>query len=555
MPVVTFNAAALRTCIGRDVPTAELAQRMPMLGGDLDRVQGDEITIEWFPNRTDLLVLEGTGRAMRAFLDVKPGLPSYAVAPAKTELRVDSSVAKVRPYAALCFVRNVPVDEAYVKVLVEAQEKLTHSPGRRRRKIAIGLHDARGIQGPFTYTCVPGQEKPFTALGESTPRTPADIVATHPKGKEFGALLPPGKFPVFLDRAGEVLSLPPVINAQRTAITAATRDILVDVTGTDAKSVRATAALLATCLAERGGTIEAVTVHDQSGTWTCPDLRPSEHILHTDDIEATLGLSWSGDHAAQCLRRMGHGAQAFDNKLVVQVAPWRYDILHPVDLIEDAGIGHGFDRFPGDLPTSVTFGAALRHQALEDRLRTVLLGLGWLEAKTLSLSNGRDQTGLWGAPAEPAVQVLNPVIEDQTQLRTRLAPSLLRVLAANRHRNLPQRLFEVGYVVRRDGKGHWRNQLRLACVELSARAGFSDAKGVAEALSRDAGLGLSDAPAAEPGFIPGRHARLMHGGQSVGVYGELHPDPIVAFGLGAPCIVVELDLEPFLAQARDDARR
>lgn len=544
MPVVTFQAPDLRRLIGEEVPTARLAERMPMLGGDLDKVAGEAITIEWFPNRPDLLVLEGTGRAMRAFLDVRPGLPTYKVAPAKTELRVDPSVQAVRPYAALCFVRGVPFDEAYVQAVVDAQEKLTFSPGRKRRKVAIGIHDASGLAGPFTYTCVGPNDKPFVPLNDTAPRTPADIVRLHPKGQEYGHLLPKDRFPVFLDGKGLVLSMPPVINAARTAVTARTRDLLLDVTGTDARAVKQTIALLATCFAERGGAIEAVTVHDASGTWICPDLKPAEHILHTDDVAALLGLEWTGDHVAACLRRMGHDATAYDNKVHVKVGAWRQDILHPVDLLEDVGIGHGFDRFPGDLPTTQTFAGRLPLQDLEDALRSLLVGHGWHEARTLTLSDARQQWTHWGEPARRAVTVLNPVVEDQTLLRQRLVPSLLHVLAANRHRSLPQRLFEAGYTVREDGAA-WRNRLHLAGVELSAKAGFSDAKGLVEALARDARLDVTLEPGQRAGLIAGRQGRILRNGIEVGWFGELHPDTLVAFGLTAPGFAFELDLEPF----------
>jgi phenylalanyl-tRNA synthetase beta chain len=549
MPVVTLSATQLRRLIGRDVPTSELAERMPALGGDVAGVEGDSIHMEWFPNRTDLLTVEGTGRALRAFLGVKPGLAEYKVERPRTELRVDPSVAAVRPYAGLCFVRGVPFDEDYVKAVIDAQEKLTHSPGRRRRKIAIGVHDAKGVAGPFTYTVVGPKDKPFAPLGEPAPRTPGDIVATHPKGKEYGHLLPPGRFPVFLDGQGEVLSLPPVINAQRTAVSAATRDVLVDVTGTDLASVKATVALLATGFAERGGTIEGVTVHDASGSWVAPDLKPAERVLHVDDVNALLGRAFTGEEAAQCLRRLGHGADAFDNKVHVRSPAWRFDLLHPVDLAEDVAIGWGYDRFPDALPKAPSFGGRLAHQALEDAAREALAGLGWHEAKTLTLSDAKAQWRNWGETDGPAVQLLNPVLEEQTLLRVKLVPSLLGVLAANRHRSLPQSLFEAGYVVEPDGQGRWPNRLHLAGVQLSAKAGFSDAKGVVLALLRDLRLDAALAPGDRKGLVAGRQGRILKGGPGgpeVGWFGELHPDTLVAFGLAAPCIAFELDLAAFV---------
>ncbi|MEA3190067.1 MAG: phenylalanyl-tRNA synthetase beta chain [Thermoplasmata archaeon] len=550
MPVVTFQASDLCRLIGKKVPTQELAERMPMMGGDLDKVVGDAITIEWFPNRPDLLVLEGTGRALRAFLDVKPGLPEYPVAPPKTELRVDPMVQAVRPYAALCFVRGVPFDDAYVQAVIDAQEKLTFSPGRKRRKVAIGVHDASGLKGPFKYTCVGPSEKPFTPLNDTAPRTPEQILRNHPKGLEYGHLLPQPRassktFPVFLDGDGQVLSMPPIINAARTAVTAKTRDLLLDVTGTDLRSVKQTIALLATCFAERGGAIEAVSVHDGSGAWTCPELKPSEHVLHTDDVAALLGLHWTGDQVAACLRRMGHEATAYDNKVHVKVGAWRQDILHPVDLLEDVGIGFGFDRFPGDLPTTQTFAARLPLQDLEDALRSLMVGHGWHEARTLTLSDTKQQWTHWGDEPRRAVTVLNPVVEDQTLLRQQLVPSLLHVLANNRHRSLPQRLFEAGYTVHDDRKA-WRNHLHFAGVELSAKAGFSEAKGLVEALVRDARLDAVLEPGTRPGLIEGRQGRIVAHGIEVGWFGELHPDTLVAFGLGAPGYAFEMDLEPFL---------
>ena len=542
MPVVSLSARQLVRVIGKDVPLATLVERLPHIGGEVDHVEGDRIHMEWFPNRTDLLMQEGTGRALRSFLDVKPGLTTYPIDKPRTDLRVDASVAAVRPFAALCFVRGVPFDDEYLATVIDTQEKLTHSPGRRRRKIAIGIHDAAGIAGPFTYTCVGPSDKPFIPLNETRRMTPGQIIAEHPKGKEFGALLPPGKFPVFLDGKGEVLSLPPVINAQRTAVSAKTRDLLLDVTGTDLPSVKATIALLATSFAERGGRIEAVTVHDASGSWTAPDLRPAERILHTDDIANLLGRAFTGEEAAVCLRRMGHDATAFDNKVQVQSPAWRFDLLHAVDLIEDVAIGFGYAKLGTALPTSATFGAKLPAQELEDSLRSLLTGHGWHEAKTLTLSDDRAQWTNWGEPAGDAVRVLNPALQDQALLRVHLAPSLLAVLAANRHRSLPQRLFEVGAVVRMAKDGQWRNRTHVAGVEVAAKSGFSDVKGLVESLLRDAALGCELQPGERKGLVAGRQGRIVKDGVEIGWFGELHPDTILAFGLTAPATAFDFDL-------------
>lgn len=547
MPVVTLDAKDLCQLIGKEFDAEFLSERMPMMGGDLDKLDGDAITIEWFPDRPDLLTSEGTARAMGAFLDVTPGLPTYDVAPAQTELHVDASVQEVRPHAALCFVRGVPFDAAYLQQVIDAQEKLTLAPGRKRKKIAIGIHDASGLEGPFTYTVVGPDDKPFEPLAWDGVLTPAQIMEKHPKGQEYGHLLPEGKFPVFLDAAGEVLSLPPVINAARTTVTQDTRDLLLDVTGLEPASVRQTIALLASGFADRGGRIEAVTIHDASGTWTCPDLSTSEHVLDVSEVQHWLGIPLDADAMAACLERMGHQAEGYDNKVLVQSPAWRFDILHPVDIMEDIAIGHGFENFPGELPRRITFGGDLDHQKTEDDLRTLMLGHGYFEARTLTLSNDADQWTKWGAnPADHSpVRVANSALEDQTLLRTWLVPSLLGTLAANRHRPLPQRVFEIGYAIDPDMEPAGtppRNRLRFAAVEQAAKTGFSDVKGLVEAVARDAGLDVELAPGSAPGFIAGREGNILHKGKPIGHFGELHPDTIVAFGLGAATVAVEIDL-------------
>lgn len=541
MPVVTFQRSDLVDLIGQDVPMDTLTERMPMIGGDLDKVEGEAITIEWFPDRPDLLTPEGTARALRAFLGIETGAADHDVAAPTTELRVDDSVAEVRPYAGLCFVRGVPFDDAYLQAVIDAQEKLTLAPGRKRRKIAIGIHDAAGIEGPFTYTCVGADEKPFVPLQWDGELTPAQIMDKHPKGQEYGHLLPDGKYPVFLDGRGDVLSLPPVINAAKTTVTADTRDVLIDVTGTDPASVRHTIALLATGFADRGGTIEAVTVHDASGTWACPDMKSAEQVLEVDDVNRWLGLDLDAESMAQCLMRMGHHAEDYNTKVLVKTPAYRFDLLHPVDWMEDIAIGYGFENFDGHLPDRLTFGDALDHQELEDDLRALLIGHGFSEARTLTLSNDEHQWTRWGMEPGDAVRVRNSALEEQTLLRTWLTPSLLNTLAANRHRPLPQRLFEIGYVVNEED-GRYRNRLRLAVVEQGAKTGFSDVKGLAQAILRDVSADAGLEATERPGFIAGRTGQIAREGQVIGHFGELHPDTIVAFGLGAATTAIELDV-------------
>jgi phenylalanyl-tRNA synthetase beta chain len=141
-------------------------------------------------------------------------------------------------------------------------------------------------------------------------------------------------------------------------------------------------------------------------------------------------------------------------------------------------------------------------------------------------------------PRGKATKILNPATEENTCLRLSLLPGLMATLRANKHRELPQRLFEVGDVV----IDH-KNRRRCAAASTHPLASFAEMKAAVLALVRD--LGFPDAAVASaesPSFIKGRCASVSAGGRQLGLFGELHPEAVTAFGLQNPVAAMELDL-------------
>ena len=71
VPVIKCNYHDLLKLIGAEIEKNELIEKIPMIGADIDKVEGDDIHIEFFPDRPDLLSIEGVSRALRAFLGIK----------------------------------------------------------------------------------------------------------------------------------------------------------------------------------------------------------------------------------------------------------------------------------------------------------------------------------------------------------------------------------------------------------------------------------------------------------------------------------------------------
>ena len=536
MPVIKFEIAELERLLRKPVPRAELAKTIPQIGADVEDTKGDTWAVEFFPDRPDLFTVEGIARALRAWYGVDPGLRAYDSRPSGFGVKVDPSVGDVRPHIVAAFVRGVDVTQSRLDALIGLQEDLHWGLGARRRRVAIGIHDAAALSPSFTYTTWGLDEKSFVPLYETRAMTPREILTKHEKGTAYAHLLEAReRVPIIVDSKGGVVSLPPIINAARTAVTTSTRDIFLDVTGTDRWACERTLNMLATALVESGGTLETVEIDGR----TTPDLTPERKELAVSEANALLGTSFNADDVARNLRRMGFGAHPRGDTILVDVPPYRADILHTWDLIEDVAIGHGiFGLEPAPL-VARTVGVALPENRTAELARSTLVGLGFLETMNLTLSNERDQFARMQRPAGHAVKILNPVTEDTTLLRPTLLPGLMAILKKNAHRDLPQRLFEVGMVTRLEGDTIV-NERHVAGVVIAGRSNFSEIKGIVLALARDLDWGGPDlvTKAEDPSYIPGRCADFGRRG----VFGEVHPAVLDAFGLAHPVMAFELKL-------------
>jgi len=542
MPVINFSYSDLCDLVGREVSREELRERLPMIGADLKSLDdsSDDASFEFFPNRPDLYSVEGIARALRAFLEFEPGIRSYAVGDSEVDLVVDPSVNQVRPYIWSALVEGIEITDPLIRSMMDIQEKLHITVGRNRRKVAIGLHDFRTVKPPFTYKAVPPDGISFVPLQGSRRMTPAEILREHEKGKAYAFVLD-GKsvYPMIVDSQGEVLSFPPIINGITTAITEETKDIFVDCTGTDMNAVINTVNIITTALAERGGRISSVKIHRDGEVVRAPDLKPIRMSLDPAYSNWWTGVPLDAGSVVRALKKMGYGAVGAEGRIEVLVPRYRGDIQHRVDLVEDVAIGYGFERYGSALPKHQTFAKEDDMTAFGNAVKPVMIGLGYSEVVTLSLSNQRDQFEAMNLKETgSAIHVLNPVSEEHGLVRVSLLPSLMTIFRRNKHRELPQRIFEIGDVVLGT-----LNRTMIAGAAIHAKAGFTEMKSVVQSLFEGIGLECSVEATPDSRFIDGRCASVLSGGERVGIMGEVSPATIDAFGLKYPLIAFELDLE------------
>ncbi len=544
MPVINFKYSDLCSIIGQEVPMETLADRIPMIGADIEHAEpgDDNMSVEFFPDRPDLYCVEGTARGMRAFLGLETGMKTYEVNKSDIEVFIDKSVKDVRPYFLCGVVKGVDIDDTMLKSIMEMQEKLHTTIGRKRKKLAIGIHDLDKVHAPFTYRLAEPHSIRFVPLAKTEEMDLEEILTKHEKGRDYAHLLEGySEYPIILDKDDNVLSFPPIINGSLTTVTTETHNLFIDVTGFDRKAVKGALDIVCTALAERGGRIESVTMHSGNVKFQSPDFTPMTYNISAAECNKYLGTKLTPAEMIEALAKMGMDAQASGDMINVTVPPYRLDIMHKVDLFEDVGIGYGFENFGSEYSLTQTAGGLEPVNSFSENLRDVMIGLGFMEVMTLTLINDRDEFEISRLPKMDNVRVLNPATEDITCLRTYLMPSLVNILKHNKHRDLPQKIFEIGNVVQDN-----LTQVHICAMHTASKVSFTEIKSVTESILRELGCEYELRASEIDTFVKGRGAEILYKGKSIGMFGEMAIEVVTGYEITHPISFVEIDLEPII---------
>jgi phenylalanyl-tRNA synthetase beta chain len=314
--------------------------------------------------------------------------------------------------------------------------------------------------------------------------------------------------------------------------------------------------LVTAALIDRGGKAYASTIHYPNNSEypekkvLTPDFGNRCVSLSVEYTNKLLGLNLSSERIVESLLTAGLGIEkAQADSVDVLVPCYRIDVMHQVDLVEDVAIAYGFNNIEPlwrELPTT---GRAKPDQRLIDIARELMVGLGYQEILTYTLTNQESLFDKMNTPKTKTVEVVNPKVVTMACLRNWLLPSLMEFLSNNQSVEFPQKIFELGKVTLLDEVKETKtlDEEWLSAATTHANSSFSEIKSALDAFMSNFGADWQIKETTHPSFVEGRVGRVIALGVDVGVVGEINPLVLEAWKLENPVTAFEVNLQKILA--------
>lgn len=329
-------------------------------------------------------------------------------------------------------------------------------------------------------------------------------------------------------------------------------------------------------MAEQGVRRGLELMAEWSGGQIAPDLvdvyplKPKDPTITvtTKDVKRLLGIDLTAKQIAELLTRLEFECKVEKDSVKAKTPPHRLDIGEGVvglaDVLEEVARVYGYDRIPetrmsDSLPPQI---GNPKHE-WEEHARDILTNLGVQEVVSYRMTSPEREQRLFASGLRPEaseveyVALANPIAPERRVMRRSLLASLLENVEKNA-RAESIAMFEIGSVFE-PNKNNLPNEPRKLAIAMtglrtqsawdvkdSASFDFYDMKGRLELLLSGLRLsGISYTASDSASFLhPGKSADVKVNGQTVGVFGELHPLVREKYDFeDSPVIVAEFDLD------------
>lgn len=542
MPVIEVSKKDLCSLVGKNLSLRELEDFLHFAKATLESEAGDMLKIEAGDiNRPDLWSTEGIARIIKGQLGKESGIPKYNISKSSYSVNVEAKVSKARPLIVCAVVKNLKLDQVAINQIIQLQEKLCENFGLKRKEAALGVYDFDRIKWPVKYTTFPQSFK-FVPLDMDEPLTLQQIMQKHEKGRQYSNLLAGCKeYPILIDSANEVLSMPPIINSNTTGkVSEKTKNVFVEVTGFSYQFIVPVLNVIVSALAERGGKIEQVIVNTGKGKVITPDLSHKSITVETEYCNKIIGTEFNSRDICALLRKARFEAKQQGSSIIVSYMPYRQDIMDTRDIVEDIAIAYGYEKLKPEEAKIATIGKPAEIINMKRRINEILLGLNMQETATFTLTNKQNLFKKMNMDEEEVIELANPLSENYACIRNSVLPSVMEFLSQNTKKAFPQKVFEIGecYNIKEE-----KTENSLVATVTHAKADFTEIKQVLDCIMRDLKVGYNLKETKHNSFIEGRAGNVIVNNIKIGIIGELHPKVLLFWGMETPCVVLEINLD------------
>jgi len=540
MPVIQI----LRNRLEKLIPNhsyEEITEILPYIGVDIEELTQEYVKIEYSPNRPDFATDYGVAKALKGLFGDELGINYWIPGNDSITVNVEESVLKIRPFISIFAAKRLKLDDEDIRQLISMQEDLHEGLGRGRKKLAIGIHDMKGLKFPLFYKAVNGDHR-FIPLNMDREITIKEMLVLTEQGQKYGRLVN-DNYPVIVDSSGITLSVPPIINGNYTKITNATEDLLIDITGNDFKSIKLASSVIAETLHDMGGqVVKGTTKYPDSKTLQSPDVSVHKITIGLELIKNTLGLDLKPEEVILSLRKSRLDA-SYENGIITAVIPhYRGDIMHAVDITEEVLLGYGLFKVKPDLEIMLVSGKLSEKTNLDDLVKATAIGLGFTEVLNPMLVSESALKQILGEDIKP-ITVEFSKSSEHNALRTSVFPGCILVIALNQNEPMPRKIFEIGEVVNLK-ENNVLQEKKLCLLEEKDGISLTEIKSYFEAFIKILGLEFGKIAFIKANkYYALRDFNIVFNNELIGETFEVNPSLIVSFKIKNPVAVLEISLD------------
>ena len=289
---------------------------------------------------------------------------------------------------------------------------------------------------------------------------------------------------------------------------------------------------------------------------------PVRVLFDADAINNLLGTDISKEEMIGYFEKIGLAYDEGSNEVIAPT--FRHDLFRVADLAEEVARFYGYDNIPTTLPRGeATTGKLSFKLRVEEVARDIAEFCGFSQGMTYSFESPKVFDKLMipeDSLLRQTVEIINPLGEDYSIMRTTSLNGMLMSLATNyNRRNKDVRLYELGnvYLPKALPLIELPEERMQFTLGMYGDGDFFSMKGVIEEFFDKVGMHgkeTYDPQAGKPYLHPGRQANVIYDGTVVGYLGEVHPDVADTYGIGTKAYIAVIDMPEIVKRATFDRK-